>query len=238
MSKFYAEIARYYDYIFPLSTNKLNLIKDLAGNNPKDILDVASGSGLYSKQLSDDGYNVTAIDLDNEMINKLKEKDKKIDAKVLNMLDIEKLNKKFNLIFSIGNSIVHLENNEIIKKFLYSAKNSLKENGKLLIQIVNYDRILEKNIKRLPTIKNNEENLVFERYYEYLEQEHKINFKTILKVDNNTFENNVLLHPITSEEIKELLKEVGFSSINFYGDFTQSNYEPIESFPLIIVAEK
>lgn len=238
MSKFYAEIARYYDYIFPLSAEKLNLINDLAGNNSKDILDVASGSGLYSKKLSDNGYNVTAIDLDNEMINKLKEKDKKIDAKVLNMLDIEKLNKKFDLIFSIGNSIVHLENNEMIKKFLYSVKSSLSENGKLLIQIVNYDRILEKNIKRLPTIKNNEENLVFERYYEYLEQEHKINFKTILKVNNSTFENNVLLHPITSEEIKGLLKEVGFSSINFYGDFTQSNYEPIDSFPLIIIAKK
>lgn len=238
MSKFYTEIAKYYDYIFPLSIDKLNLIKSTAGNTPKDILDVASGSGSYSKELSDKGYNITAIDLDNEMIDKLKERDQEIDARVLNMLDIEKLNKKFDLIFCIGNSLVHLDNDEKIKEFLYSSKNSLKENGKLLIQIINYDRVLEKNVKSLPTIKNADKNLIFERYYTYLKDKHKINFKTILKVDDKSLENNVLLHPIKSDEIRKLLKEVGFSNIDFYGNFKKNEFKLKESQPLVIVAEK
>ena len=63
------------------------------------------------------------------------------------MLDIDKLNKKFDLIFCIGNSMVHLNDNEEILRFLRNCKKSLKVGGYLLLQIVNYDRILVKNIR-------------------------------------------------------------------------------------------
>ncbi|MBS4534166.1 class I SAM-dependent methyltransferase [Clostridium sp. D2Q-14] len=238
MSKFYKEISKYYDYIFPVKDVKFNLIKEVSGDYPKDILDVACGSGGYSKKLRDEGYNITAIDLDENMINKLKEKDSEIDAQVLNMLEIEKLNKKFDTIFCIGNSLVHLNNDEEIGEFLKSCNNSLKTEGRMLIQIVNYDRVLAKNIKYLPTIKNKEVNLVFERYYDYLKDKHKIDFSTILKVEDRKFENNVYLHPIKSKGMRSLIEKAGFSSIKFYGNFDKGEYEPMKSFPLVIVAEK
>lgn len=237
MSKFYTEISKYYDDIFPTGNAQINLMKEILGGAPKDILDVACGSGGYSKALKDLGHNVTAIDLDSEMVAALKEKNNEIDAQVLNMLDIENLNKKFDLIFCIGNSLVHLNNNEEISKFLRSCKNSLKENGHVLIQIVNYDRVLAKNVKSLPTIENDGANLVFERYYNYLPDQHKIEFKTILKVDNDTLENSVLLHPIKSTELIELLEELDFKNIKLYGNFNKDAYKPMESFPLVIVAE-
>lgn len=193
MSKFYTEIAKYYDYIFPTENAKLSLIRELVGDTPKDILDVACGSGGYSKKLKELGYKVTAIDLDEAMISQLKATDGEIDARVLNMLDIDKLNKKFDLIFCIGNSMVHLNDNEEILRFLENCKKSLKVGGYLLLQIVNYDRILVKNIKSLPVIENKEIGLTFERYYEYLPEKHKIDFKTILKVDGLNLENHVLL---------------------------------------------
>lgn len=237
MSKFYTEISKYYDYIFPVSKDKLNLIKELAKKPPKDILDVACGSGGYSIELKNFGYNVTAIDLDESMINKLKKRDESIDARVLNMLEIDKLNKKFDLIFCIGNSMVHLDNNDEIYKFLNKCKNSLKQGGHILIQIVNYDRVLKKNIKSLPTIENEKAGLIFERYYEYLPENHKIDFKTILKVDGFNLENHELLHPITSTELLELLKELEFKNINMYGNFKKDVYEPMNSFPLVVTAQ-
>lgn len=236
MSKFYSEIAKYYDYIFPTGKAQIDLIKELAGETPKDILDVACGSGGYSIGLSQSGYNITAIDLDVEMVNSLRVKDKDIDARVLNMLDVETLNKKFDLIFCIGNSLVHLNNNEEIYKFLKACKSNLKPNGCLLIQIVNYDRVLARDVKSLPTIENVDVNLVFERHYQYLKDEHKVNFKTVLKVDGEELENNVLLHPVKSTELRELLEKAGFRSVELYGSFKKEKFEAMESFPLVLVA--
>ncbi|NLM96652.1 MAG: methyltransferase domain-containing protein [Halanaerobiaceae bacterium] len=237
MTKFYTEIARYYDYIFPLSKAKIDLIKELAGEPPKELLDVACGSGLYSIELNEAGYIVTAIDLDKSMIQELKEKKKEINAQVLNMLDIDILQKKFDLIFCIGNSLVHLNDNEEILHFLKACKNSLEPGGKLLIQIVNNDRVLGRGVKNLPTIRNEEAGLIFERYYEYLPEENKIDFKTILKVEGRELENHVLLYPVRSEELLFLLKESGFDEFQTYGGFNKEKYEKLESFPLIVAAE-
>lgn len=238
MSKFYTEISKYYDYIFPTGNPQLQMIKEIVGEAPKDILDVACGSGGYAKNLDDSGHRVTAIDLDRKMVGALKEKDSNIDARVLNMLDIENLNKTFDLIFCIGNSVVHLKDNDEIYEFLKSCRNSLKEDGHILIQVINYDRVLGQDVKQLATIENEEVALVFERYYDYLPDRHKINFKTLLKVDGHTLENSVLLHPIKSAEFVGLLEKSGFRNIQLYGSFNGDQYDPMVSIPLIIVAKK
>lgn len=237
MSKFYTEISKYYDFIFPTGDAQLELIKEIAGEAPKTILDIACGSGGYSMGLSEMGYHVTAIDLDFSMIKKLREKNNNIDARVMNMLNIDNLNSKYDLLFCIGNSMVHLNDKKEIFEFLKKCKNNLKSGGYIILQIVNYDRILEKNIKNLPTIKNAEVNLLFERYYEYLSKEHKIDFKTILKVDDLKLENDVLLYPIKSGELIELLEASGFLNIKKYGSFKKDEYNAMNSFPLIVVAQ-
>jgi 2-polyprenyl-3-methyl-5-hydroxy-6-metoxy-1,4-benzoquinol methylase len=237
MTKFYSEIAKYYDDIFPTGDEELQLISETAGQPPKDILDAACGSGGYSKNLSNMGYSVTAIDLDEKMVQSLKEKDEKINARVLNMLYINELPGTFDLIFCIGNSLVHLNSLPEIGAFLNSCKNKLKTGGKLILQIVNYDRILERGIKSLPTIINEEKNLSFERYYNHLPNQHRIDFMTILNINGEALENHVDLFPVKSEELKELLEASGFTKAEFYGSFEKDKYEPMDSFQLVIIAE-
>ena len=97
---------------------------------------------------------------------------------------------------------------------------------------------MAKDIKGLPLIKNEDVDLVFERYYSYHREEHKIDFKTVLKVDGLTLENHVFLHPITSDELVGLLEKSGFVNIELYGSFKKDEYDPMNSFPLIVVAER
>ena len=75
---FYTDISKYYDKIFPISKVTVDFLKDSLGNPPKNVLDVACGTGEYALELEKQGYNLKAIDLDSKMIEKLREKAKKI----------------------------------------------------------------------------------------------------------------------------------------------------------------
>ncbi len=237
MTPFYTAIAQYYDDIFPTGDAQLQLITETVGKPPKDILDVACGSGGYSKSLSDRGYSITAIDLDATMVESLKAKEGKINSQVLNMLEIKALPGAFDLIFCIGNSLVHLNSLEEIAWFLKSCREKLKPDGKIILQIINYDRILEKGIKNLPAIKNEDKHLIFERYYAYSPDQHRIDFKTILTVKEEVLENHVLLYPVQSSELKEMLEASGFIQSAYYGSFKKEKYDPKESYSLVIISE-
>jgi glycine/sarcosine N-methyltransferase len=238
---FYEEISKYYDYIFPVGKPQVNFISKFSGKPPKDLLDVACGSGGYSIELAIQGYNVTAIDLDYNMIEGLREKavNHKLNIKAFqgNMLELRnKINSRYDLAFCIGNSLVHLEGEAEIEKFFIEMKGILKEDGKLVIQIINYDRVLSQNITSLPTIENQEVGLEFKRIYRYNEKLNKVFFKTILKVDEKEIENEIPLYPLLVEDIVKLLKKAGFNELKLYGDFKESEFNKENSYALVVIA--
>ncbi|TYQ15174.1 UNVERIFIED_CONTAM: methyltransferase family protein [Acetivibrio alkalicellulosi] len=237
---FYDEISKYYDYIFPVQKEQLKFLMDSLGDTKKEVLDVACGSGGYSIELAKKGYEVTAVDVENEMIDKLKSKAQKeqvdINSYVCDMKNIKSmLPNKYNLVFCIGNSIVHLKSLDEIKDVLKQMKKLLRENGAVVLQIINYDRIIDLGLTELPKIQNESIGLEFKREYEFLKDKNIVNFKTTLSVNNEVFNNSIELLPIKSVEFKALLKEAGYSSYELYGDFNYSTYDK-NSYMLVIKA--
>lgn len=243
---FYDVLSEYYDVIFPLNNNKLNFIKS-KGFRECSILDIACATGSYAIELSKLGYDVDAFDLDEDMINialdKAKEVNLEIPFIVGNMLNISGLykNKTFDLMYCIGNSLVHLNNNGEILKFLKSAYNKLNENGKLIIQIINYDRIFKYNLTELPTIDRKNENVKFVRNYNYNKLNHLMAFNTEIIINKNddikTFKHSTYLLPLRSNDMRKLLIDAGFRKIQFYGSFNEDEFN-IDSYPLVLCAEK
>ncbi|WZL80786.1 class I SAM-dependent methyltransferase [Vallitaleaceae bacterium 9-2] len=238
MSKFYDEIAKYYDNIFPLQQAKLKLLEEQVPYTPSTILDVACATGSYAMELERRGHNVSAIDLDQTMIEMLKQRESNIDAHVMNMLDIKTLHTNFDFIYCLGNSIVHLDNHQEVETFFRQCYEILKPKGRLLFQIINYDRVLDQKIEGLPTLYDEALGLSFERKYSYLHTEHKIAFQSVLKVEGQTFDNCVNLLPIRYEELLSALKQVGFHTIDAYGDFLKTPLDVEQSIPCIILAKK
>lgn len=240
---FYEEISKYYDYIFPVSSETVEFIRRIAGNPPKSILDVACGTGGYSLELEKRGYHLTAVDIDKAMIEGLKAKalntGSKVDYFQASMLDLrEKLqNKAFDVIFCVGNSLVHLDNNDEINDFFHNAKSVLAQDGKLVIQTINFDRVISKDIKSLPTICNKTVGLSFERLYRYEKKSNKVFFKTILTVDEKRIENEIPLTPVRCNETIQMLKREGFIHVNVYGDFNNSDYDKENSYLMVIEAK-
>lgn len=236
--KFYEILSENYDDIFPMKTKTLDFISTRISG--KRVVDLGCGTGNYTIALSKEGFDTIGIDLDNEMINKARTKSKDLNNKprfiVGDMLEVDNIvSDKVDFIFSIGNSIVHLENEEQILKLFKNSYNSLNENGKLLIQIVNYNRVINKDIKSLPTIKVPEKNLFFERKYEL--DNGKIKFNTSILKDEDRIINSIDLIPLTKERMEYLLKLAGFKELNYFGSFEGDKLTE-DSFHTIVIANK
>jgi len=149
----------------------------------------------------------------------------------------KKIEDRFNAIFCIGNSLVHLTNLKEITDVLGQMKRLLTDGGFLALQIVNYDRIFKYNLDGLPTITNDKLGLEFIRKYKFKKESNTIDFNTTLRIKEGDFKaeynNSVELLPLKSRELYAALGEAGFSSIDFYGDFKCSIYT--EDSPLLVV---
>ncbi|EMS70668.1 class I SAM-dependent methyltransferase [Ruminiclostridium cellobioparum] len=241
--EFYKQISKYYDYIFPAGEEQVKFIKEVAGNPPRNLLDIACGTGGYSLELAAQGYNVTAVDQDAGMLEQLDSKMNgaggSLNIVQADMLGVdEKLSAKFNMAFCIGNSLVHLENLQQIKEFLASVKNTLESDGSLVLQIINFDRILLREIKSLPTIENKSVGLTFERNYDYNKQDNTIAFNTRLTVEGKSLDNQVTLYPLRQDELTEALSQAGFKKLRLFADFNGNEFDKYNSFMLVLWARQ
>jgi len=237
---FYEEFSKYYDIVFPLGEAQLRFINKRA-KDKKKILDLAAGTGNYSIALAKEGYEVTAVDLDSEMVKNIEEKANKEEVKVtaiaMDMKEIDKIGSKFDLIFCIGNSLVHLDNKDEIKKVINKLYNLLNKDGVLIIQIINYDRIIQNNVKGLPTIDREEEGVKFIRDYE--QKNGKILFKTklIISKEEKVYENCVELYPLLARDLRDILISAGFKNVEFFGGFNEVEYN-IDSMATVAVGKR
>ncbi|SFS33775.1 class I SAM-dependent methyltransferase [Lutibacter maritimus] len=238
---FYQQIAPFYHHIFKINVNQVDFIKLKIPEHNSTVLDIGCGIGTLSFELANYYKNVLGIDMDAEMIRaaskKKLDKSKSIQFQQVSMLDLEAFldENSADGIICFGNTLVHLNSLDEIANFLKQSKGLLKTNGKLLLQIVNYDRIIEKNIKQLPLIENDE--IIFERNYSYRKSVNKIDFNTRLtvKATQQIIENSIELLPLLKNELTLLLNNAGFNHCNYYGNFNMESFS-IDSPALIIQA--
>ena len=238
---FYQSISQYYDYVFPLNEKQVSFIKQSLNNETegKVLLDIGCSTGSLCVALSELRLKTLGIDLDPEMIrlSKLKDNNRSTDFRVMDMImiDEEFKGRSFDIISCFGNTLVHLTDIELISKFLIKCKSLLKPGGKLLIQILNYNYILDNQIFELPLIDNN--TIRFKRSYFWNDTYNLLNFKTILTVKENSYniENTIPLMPLRKEEIDTILKEAGFEKLSYFSSFERMSYNSA-SLPLVLEA--
>ena len=223
---FYEELSKYYDSIFPPEEAQVNFVAGSVKFGGK-ILDVACGNGGYSAELHKKGFKVQACDIDKGMVETAEKRlmNMDIQVKIADMTELSKVyDEKFDGIFCIGNSIVHLASKDEVKKAITEMKDILADDGSLILQIMNFDRVKKYKIKELPEIKDKDKKISFKRFYNE-SNDGKIAFNTVLQVNGqDPVANSVLLLPLIKDELYDILKSVGFEDINIYGDFNKSAF--------------
>ena len=239
---FYEQIAPYYEQLFPAEPEQLGFIKNAAGEPPKRLLDIACGAGLYSVALAQEGYDMWAADLDAEMVRQTNTRAAaggvSVRAVMLDMLELNKLETElFDCVFCIGNSIVHLAGRDAIFSALLQMKERLRQSGRLVLQIINFDRVISRGITTLPSILKPETGLEFHRNYSFDTKTGLIGFDTVLKVihhgEAEKYSNRIKLFPLVASELRNLLERAGFSGIEFFGNFSMQQYADEESYLLV-----
>jgi len=242
-SNFYASIAKYYQHIFPFNPVQIEFLRHVLPYNGARVLDVGCATGDLSFALTHFGFPTWAFDIDPQMIA-IAQNSRQEESMfpVFGQLDMRLIDQRypesyFDTVICFGNTLVHLLNDEDIIQFINAAHRVLAPEGKLTIQILNYQCILDNQIESLPLIDN--EHVHFERNYKFSTGSELIDFNTKLtiKETGQVIENSVKLYPIRKTALQKILEETGFSSFEFYGSFNREALKDT-SLPLLLICRK
>lgn len=232
---FYKNLAPVYRYVFPVG-NKAAFLAEHMPDGGK-VLDVGSADGSVACALEKTvpGLNVIGLDLSEALLSEARtlypEHADRFVA--LDMREALRVFGKdaFDGVYCIGNTLVHLEDvSQVIRDF----HQMLKPGGVLVIQILNYDKIMRERPEALPLIEN--DRVRFERYYDYLDE--GICFKSVLTIkgyEDLTLSAETMLYPVGKDALERALFEAGFGSVEWYSGFDGSAYDVSEA-PLIVKA--
>jgi glycine/sarcosine N-methyltransferase len=236
MTTFYQVLTPYYDELFPTNDKQLSFLSSCFPIT-SSLLDIGAGTGNTAIALAKTGYKLTASEPEYNMAIRINEKNDSdsLQIKVLqfSMLQISQLNETFDGIYCIGNTLPHLKNLSEICTFLQAAYDKLTEHGTLVIQTVNFEKVLLQQGYTFPIIQK--DTFTFKRQYDL--QNDIVMFTTILEDQSETQSNTLPLYPVTRTQLETELHNCGFHNISVYGDYGKSHYTT-ESPGLIIVAVK
>lgn len=227
---FYDQLAKYYDEVFPFNEVTHQFLRKQIDRGR--VLDVGCSTGAYATKLDkEDQLIVKGIDLNEEMVKLANKRVGTASFEVRDMRDIDE-KKYFDFIYSIDNTFAHLDGYDEIKSVLKILLDALKNDGILVIQIMNFARVFRRSVTELPLIET--KHVKYSRYIQH--KEGKILLKTVLKTKLDRFVSEVLFYPLTKAELEMMVDELK-AKVNFYGSFKEEPFKE-DSFDLIAVIKK
>lgn len=214
-----------------------NLIfKNLDLQSASSVLDLACGAGRHSIIFAEKGYEVTGIDLSDNLLSIGKEKSVQLGLNIDfikgDLRDFS-IDKKFNIVINLFTSFGYFNSDELNFNIFKIAFNQLQDNGYFVFDYFN-SVYVEKNLNKYSV----------DSYIDYqIAQSRAIVDDRVVKEiiinrdgKEKKFFESVKLYKI--ETILEELKKTGFRIENTFGDISGEAFDEISSPRLIIIAKK
>jgi SAM-dependent methyltransferase len=211
----------------PVETKKeIDQIIRLTGIPPGCcILDLCCGQGRHSLEFARRGFMVTGVDRTEMYLEQAKRESYRENLSVEFIKnDMRNFRKDsfYNLIIIMYTSFGYFEDKEENIRVLHNCYNSLIKKVKLLIDLVGKE-ILKNKFKEHESFLIDGINYIEER--KVIGDWEKIENKWMMIKENATREFILTHWMYSAEELKELLSNAGFSSINIYGDLSGRKYD-------------
>ncbi len=243
---FYAELADHYDDMTRFQERLESETRVLALWQKKlgcrNVVDVGCGSGLHAIGLAKLGLEVLAVDPSSAMLQRAQEnaaaRHVKIQFRTWTMQKLaSRLSEPRDAVFCLGNTLPHMLSTRSLQAGLASLYHSLKADGALILQLLNYDQVLQRQERIVQISRSNDMEYI--RFYDFLKSKIRFNVlmidSRILPYQHRLF--SIELNPLTKSQLTTILHKCGFGTLEFYGNLSQAPYT-LQSPNLIICAYK
>jgi SAM-dependent methyltransferase len=208
-----------------------------------EALDAGCGTGFHSLLLARLGVEMTAVDLSQAMLQRLRARAERMGLNIKTVhaafCDLPNpLKKEFDAVFCLGNTLSHFRDKKELVENLRAFSLVLKPQGILLIQILNYDRILARR-ERIQNVKERD-NTTFVRFYDFGRDRLCFNVLKLTRHQGRISPTlrSIELTPLPKKELLETLEETGFVDPRVYGGISMEPFQHMTSKDLVVLAAK
>jgi ubiquinone/menaquinone biosynthesis C-methylase UbiE len=230
-------LSHFYTWMIGDFESKKNEFKDfclehnIVSTENREAIDLGAGTGIQSIALAELGFNVTAVDFNDQLLAELKSKINNHSIEIINddVRSVAKLpGENSELIVCCGDTLSHLESFDEIRKLIQDAYNKLTEGGKMIISFRDYGKEL-KGSDRFISVKE-DDNRILTCFLEY--------FPNKIMVTDLLYEkvNNSWVQKVSSYNKVRLTKDIVLSFMVQSG-FTITTEKLINRF-VTIIADK
>jgi SAM-dependent methyltransferase len=197
---------------------------------------MACGAGRHAIILARKDYDVTAIDLSENLIS-IAEKSAQNKNLKINFVqsDIRKFetDEKFNLVINLFTSFGYFETDEENFATLQKAYDLLVEDGYFVLDFFN-SHFLQQNL-----VEFSEENLGGAEIHQYRKiKDNRVTKKIVITKNGvlSTYEESVRM--FTKDELVDAIQNIGFDIDKTFGDFLGNKFEQFISPRLIMICKR
>lgn len=253
MSKWYQDLfknyaKKYEQECFTVGTiGECDFIEqEISFNKELKILDIGCGTGRHSIELAKRGYNLTGIDLSENMLCAAKEKAKLQNLSVdFQLQDARELTfrNEFDLVIMLcEGGFPLMETDEMNFQILQNAANALKNSGKFIFTTLNGLFPLFHSIKESMDSETKEGNATYHNNTFDLMTFRDFNTTVLDDDEGNHLELECNERYYVPSEITWLLKSLKFNKIEIFGAkmgaFSRNDQITTNDFEMLVIAEK
>jgi ubiquinone/menaquinone biosynthesis C-methylase UbiE len=207
----------------------------------RSAIDVGCGTGLHSLALCQLGIQVHGVDSNAKMLAQAKEHSERLECPVewhhLDMLELDRLSVRADALFCLGNTIPHILNENELHQSVYAMNRVLETRGIVLLQQLNYNRILRDRDRIVGIQKKHQGEII--RFYDFIFPLIRFNVLKIewqeSKPQHDLY--STLLKPYKNDELISAFNRNGFQDPELYGSLQGDPYD-VESRDLVLLARK
>lgn len=225
---FYTAWAEHYDDVFPVGP-KPAFVEQRFPRGGR-LLDVGCATGGMAFALTQRGFVVHGVDLDPALVARAElrlaaEPTPGVSFARGDMLELLTPARLFDGVLCLGNTLVHLLERSQRVAALGAMARQVDGGGRLIVQIVNYDRVLARAVARLPLIDN--AAVRFERRYHDLGPG-GLTFEAELTVKASGQRLSVAqpLYPLTRAALDDELRAAGWTPSEWCGGYGGDIWTP------------
>ncbi len=196
----------------------------------RSAADMGCGTGIHVCALSTLGIKTTGYDISAEMLRRARSNATAYSTAEFVLGDFIApdllTSEAVDAVFCLGNSLPHLASSDALVQTFTHWREALKADGRVIIQLLNYERILASR-DRIIAVRSDPGTTIV-RFYDFTEPLLTFN---ILTIDTSARQPrhmlySTLLTPFTGSIIQEAAVAAGFSTASLFSTLTLEPWDP------------